>query len=152
MTTKQPQWKQVAQLGDANPIEYGGYFVYEDETGVYPPEAVWLVAPEDDNGARWIEYRFILEPCTFINGILSDNKYHPEHAAWLAGDLEQVASFTGETIEDLIGALTGDDVFERALAWRAIGEYHGLDNLDSYPNRFTRSEIEARYPRETWKI
>jgi len=28
----------VANLGDANPIDNGGFFVLRDTTGVYPPE------------------------------------------------------------------------------------------------------------------
>ena len=43
METKQPKWKLIAQLGDVNPIDYGGYFIYEDETGVYPPEGEKLL-------------------------------------------------------------------------------------------------------------
>jgi hypothetical protein len=150
--SKQPIWKLVAQLGDADPIEHGGYFIYEDTTGVYPPEAAHLIAPEDDDGT-WIEYRFILEPCTWIDGILSDNKFHPGHAAWFAENIESVASCSGQPeVSAFISSLTGDSITDRAWAWRAIGEYHGFENLDSYPNSFTREEIEARYPRATWKV
>lgn len=35
---------------------------------------------------------------------------------------------------------------QRALVYRAIGEYHGYENLDQYPLTFkTRAEVEARY-------
>ena len=34
----QTVWKFVTNLGDASPLDYGGLFVYIDETGVYPPE------------------------------------------------------------------------------------------------------------------
>ncbi len=43
----QPKWKLLANLGDANPIDYGGYFVYRDETGVYRDEAEKLISPDE---------------------------------------------------------------------------------------------------------
>ena len=157
METKQPIWKFVANLGDVHPIDHGGYFVFVDETGVYPPEAEYLESPDDDNG-EWRIYRFILEPCTYINGVLSDNKYHPDKSAWFAkkfnpdrpqdgkGGLIELASFTGQTTLDIICDLCSDDPCKRAFAWRIIGEYHGLENLDGYPLIIkSRSEVEARY-------
>ena len=45
----QPVWSCIANLGDVNPIDYGGYFVYIDTTGVYPPEAELLIAPSDND-------------------------------------------------------------------------------------------------------
>ena len=53
----QPQWKLVAQLGDVHPIDYGGCFVYVDETGVYDPEMEILDSPDNDNGT-WTIHRF----------------------------------------------------------------------------------------------
>lgn len=156
MKTHQPLWKLVAQLGDAHPLDYGGLFVYEDQSGVYPPECAKLVPPEDSEAdspvAKWTEYRFILEPCTFINGILSDNKFHPEHPAWFADSLESVASFIGQSKADLIVALVDGSAKDKAWAWESISEYHGFGNLDSYPLTLTRAEVEARYPRETWRV
>ena len=43
----QPKWKLLANLGDANPIDYCGYFVYRDETGVYRDEAEKLISPDE---------------------------------------------------------------------------------------------------------
>ncbi len=147
----QPEWKLVAQLGDANPIEYGGYFVYVDETGVYPPEAELLDAPDCDEKQRWNVYRFILEPCTFINGILSDNRFHPDKPAWFADRLHAVAGYCDFDMEEMISALTGNDIKAKAWAWKAIGEYHGMNNLDDYPLTFNRAEVEARYAEELAK-
>jgi len=145
MSTQQPEWKLIANLGDVHPVDHGGYFVYEDQTGVYPPEAELLISPDTDEG-NWIVYRFILEPCTFTNGILSDNKYHPDHKAWFADSLQSIASFVDRSVDGLITSLTHGDVVDRAMAWREIGEYHGFENLDSYPLTFTdRAEVEKRY-------
>ena len=191
MKTKQPKWKFIANLGDTHPITYGGYFIFIDETGVYPPEAELLQEPSDDEVNRddrakdkaerdlarefeaanpdadpaacdsyvvehlpkrwtstlkWMVYRFTLNPCTYIDGVLSDNKFHPEYPAWFARDLHSIASSSGQPSDHaFIGMFLSDDPCERAWAWRAVGEYHGFENLDSYPLTLTRAEVEARY-------
>lgn len=145
MKSNQPIWRLVAQLGDANPIDYGGLFVYEDTTGVYPPECERLDAPEDDGG-KWIVHRFILEPCTYVAGVLSDNKFHPESPAWFADSIEDIAKHNGQPEpRAFIDSLTSGTTAERAFCWMAIGEYHGFENLDSYPLTLTREEAEERY-------
>ncbi len=156
----QPKWTTIANLGDVNPIDHGGFFVLRDTTGVYPEEAEWLVVEgEDDENCTWMVYRFILDRCTLVNGVLSDNKYHPEHPAWFAQPesqrskrpqdttyLSNVAGYVGITVEELQGELCSDDPIHRAVAYRSIGEYHGWENLDSYPLTFTdRAEVEGRY-------
>ncbi len=140
----------VGRVGDVNPIDYSGGFIYIDETGVYPPEVEYIDAPNEYSGEPWKIYRFILEPCTYTNGVLSDNKYHPDKPAWFAAKIESVAAYEGASDEDgIIQALTGTDVSEKALAWMAIGEYFGFENLDSYPLVFTdESELRKRYAEE----
>ena len=160
----QPKWRFVANLGDVSPLEYGGYFVYRDITKVYAPEAELLREPEDgrdhDSAARWTVYRFTLEPCTFIDGILSDNPYHPSRPAWFAGTeperelrpqdttyLRDLAEFIGADVKDLITDFCSDDPIRRAQAWRVVGDYHGYENLDSDPLVLTRAEVKKRYRR-----
>jgi len=161
MTMSQPQWKFVAQLGDVDPIEHGGYFIFVDETGVYAPEAELLEVIEEGDEISWEVRRFILEPCTYIDGILSDNKFHPQYPAWFATPepekakrpqdttyLSNIASCQGLAVEELIKQFCSTDPIQRAWAYRAVGEYHGFANLDEYPLVFTdeqRSEVEERY-------
>ena len=146
-----PEWKLVAQLGDADPISYGGYFIYEDATGVYAPEGEILISPDDDDAPEgWQVYRFSLDRCTFIDGVLSDNPHHPGHAAWFADDINSVASSIGKDIDNMVADLCSEDTVRRAWARRAIGDYHGLENLDSDPITFhDRHEIEERYTEHT---
>lgn len=144
----QPTWKCIANLGDVDYLEYGGYFVFEDTTGVYPPEAELLQEPCEDE-TRYTVHRFVLEPCTFVDGVLSDNA-SPTHSAWFADSLQSIADFVGMTYLELVIALCDTStregaIKERAHAWRAIGDYHGFDNLDSYPLMLTRAEADARY-------
>lgn len=169
----QPKWKLVANLGDVHPLEYGGYFVYVDETDVYEAEGELLLEPTEDACGQCREevchndydeciydctchnytvYRFSLERCTLIDGILSDNKFHLDFMAWFGyrdadrpqdSDLNDVAkSADMPTIADM---LCSSDLIERAKAYQAIGEYHGFENLDAYPLTLTRAEVEARY-------
>lgn len=155
----QPKWRFVANLGDASPLEHGGYFVYRDTTGVYDHEAELLVEPEDtdDRGARWTVYRIELDRCKIVR---EDNTVylvpfaydaaaylHPvsSYVEWFAKDLDRVASFIGSTREEMERELCSENPLERAHAYRAIGDYHGWRNLDDYPLTLTRAEVKKRY-------
>lgn len=141
--TRQPTWKMVANLGDVDYITYGGTLVYTDTTGVYPAEAEIIVPVQD----VWIVYRYILDRCTYINGILSDNRFHPELPAWFADNLDAVCTTYSVELDDVIEQLCSENPVERAGAYQMIGEYHGWDNLDNYPLTFNhRDDMEARYP------
>ena len=145
MKTNQPAWKCVAQLGDVNPLDYGGLWVLIDTTGVYSPEGELY----DVNTQR--VYRFILEDCTFTHGVLSDNKYHPDQPAWFADALRDVADFIGAETRTLIDMFISADPVERARAWQAVGDYFGWDNLDCYPLLLTRSEAKRRYTKAMYR-
>ena len=153
----QPAWECIAQLGDKNPIDHGGYWILRDTTGVYPEEGELLIVPEEDGG-KYTIYRFILERCTFTDGVLSDNKFHPEHAAWWAKTeeerkarpqdstyLKNIADFIGMDVEELADHFCSEDALKRAAAYRAVGDYHGFNNLDDYPLTMKRREVKARY-------
>jgi hypothetical protein len=143
----QPTWRLLDVLGDVNPIDHGGMLVYEDTTGVYAPEAVVITPLDDgDDNDRWIVYRFSLEKCTYVDGILSDNEYHPESPAWFADSLDRIASSVGVEHFEIVRQLCSEDPFERAHAYQTIGDYHGFVNLDHDPvTDFDRSEMEALY-------
>jgi hypothetical protein len=113
----QPQWKLISEWED--------FRVFEDKTGRY--------APEGEFKQGQATYRFILEPCTFENGVLSDNPYHKDHPAWFAKDLHILASFAGVSRSELIAMFTSEDTNVRARAYLLVGEYYGFGNLDQYP-------------------
>jgi hypothetical protein len=165
MATRQPSWLLLANLGDASPLEHGGYFIYADETGVYAPEGEILETPEEEPEesvaetlAGYIVHRFTLDRLQLIEdkethkAYLVSERYAPEwpHALsqydeWFHRDLQSVAEFVGSTLEELRAQFCSELPHERAHAYRAVGDYHGLDNLDAYPLRLTRKETEARY-------
>jgi hypothetical protein len=145
----QPDWELIAELGDADPITYGGYFVYRDRTGVYREEAELLevdATDEYEEPTAWTVHRFGIDRCTDIGGVLSDNEYHPDYPAWFADDIDAVASCMGYEPAGLRADLCSADPIARARGYQAIGEYNGFDNLDHDPITFTdRAELEARY-------
>lgn len=154
----QPEWECIAQLGDASPLEYGGYWIFRDKTGVYCEEAERLdVGTEEGDGGT--AYRFILEKCTWVNGVLSDNQFHPGHPAWFAQPetevrrttslLKNLAEFAGRS---LIDEFCSDDPLERARAYESVGEYHGFGNLDHEPLELTEQEIQSRYADERYRV
>lgn len=159
--TKQPIWKQVVQLGDVNPLDYGGLFVYVDETGVYPPEMERVQSAdvsEDGDITEWETRRVVLENLKLVTDDIGvylvtarfdvDCYARPiaPYDEWFHKDLASVASYVDSTVEEMRANLTSDDPVSRATAWRAIGDYHGWDNLDAYPNKWTeRAELMTRY-------
>jgi hypothetical protein len=153
--TNQPSWRLLQNLGDADPINFGGYFIFEDTTGVYEPEAEWLEAPDTDDGT-WYVYRFALDRLKMVEDdrtiylvpdAYRDGWPHPVHQydEWFHDDLAKVAESNGQTLAELRQAFCSDNPLDRAWAYRALGEYHGFENLDSYPLRLTRAEAEERY-------
>lgn len=147
----QPIWRCIAQLGDASPTEYDGHWVFIDETGVYPPEAEVLFVDEEGERPAYA-YRYPLEKCYWNDGVLSDNKYHKDHPAWFADDLDRVSGYADWDHDNMIDALCGDDPLLCARAYYDIGTYHGFDNLDQYPLVLTQQEVEARYADERYNV
>jgi hypothetical protein len=151
MKTNQPVWKLVANLGDANPLEYGGLFVLRDETGIYHGEIVKIEPPSEDfsdystdsnwsDAARWTVWRAVCEPCTYMDGILSDNRHHPGLAAWFADSAPALCDTMGCEESEFRRMITTGDDCERAHAWAMVGDYHGWNNLDGYPRKMTIEE------------
>ena len=128
--------------------------VYEDATGVYEPEM--CVAQSSDGHVR--VFRFTLER---LHRIVNDERVYyvttciakgfhagtlpyPIHTykEWYLKSLGSVASYVDSTPSDLLDALCSADPVTRSEVYRAIGEYHGFENLDGYPEEMTRKQWE----------
>lgn len=153
----QPKWKLVANLGDVNPLDYGGKFVFIDETGVYDPELEYLEEPcEDDTSGGFCIYRGSLERqkvvidtdnCWWLVPFKYNRSYpHPIHQyqEWFFDSLHGVCESMDIEYDEMIKLLCSDNPIELATAYIAIMEYHGWNNFDSYPLDLTRSEAEER--------
>jgi hypothetical protein len=149
----QPKWAFVANLGDVNPLDHGGLLVYRDRTGVHPPEAVRIEprdhdgVPEHELGRSWYVTSFVLEPCTYSNGVLSDNPYHPDQPAWFAKDLPAIARFMGQDGPDgIIADVCSCDPVRRALGYQAVGLYLGFHEFADTEIITGRVEMRRRHP------
>jgi len=156
--TQQPKWKLIVNLGDANPIAYGGVFVYRDETGIYPPEMEKLESIENAFGepTKWEVHRVVLDQCKIRPGSarLIPAKYDPatwthpiaSYDEWFNDSLSSVADFAGIPVDELREMFCSSDPVTLAFAYQAVFNYHGWDNGDSYPLTFTdEDELKERY-------
>src|SRR5258708_1030703 len=132
METRQPKWELIANLGDVNPLDYGGYFIYRDTIGAYPEEAEKLGV--SDEFEEWAGYRLTLDRLKQVQD--GDNVYlvpfkfdetwpHPVSAydEWFHDKLSSVAESAGQTVQELRDAFCSDDPRIRAFAYEAIGDH-----------------------------
>ena len=153
--TAQPKWIKVANLGDVNPLDYGGHFVYRDRTGIYAPESELLEV--NDDGSFTVR-RWCLDRCKIVTH--EDTNYMVpfayteswpyavhQYVNWFDKDLARVADCEGVDVATLRTWLCSDDPILLAGAYHAIGAYHGFDNLDAYPQTLTRAQSRKRFRR-----
>ena len=140
MSTNQPIWKYLANLGDATPLDYGGAFLLQDETGVYPPE-LWIY--DADTRERSTVLLEPVKPCPDLPGDYGDNRFHPNHPAWWSKGLESIAATSGMAKDELAELLCSDEPQERAEGYLAIVAHHGVFEFDQYPYKYTRKEARA---------
>jgi hypothetical protein len=157
MPTQQPVWQFLANLGDLTPLDYGGYFVFRDTTGVYPEEAEYLEVP-DEGASHWTVYRVVLDRCQalldeetrilyLVPSSYEESWSHPlqSYDEWFHKDLASVASSCGSTAAALRDGFCSADPIARAQAYRSVAEYHGWDNFNAYPLHLTAEEVQVRY-------
>lgn len=113
-----------------------------DRTGVYSPELLALEAPNDEEAGKHELHTILLERLTRIkheDGTygLSDNKFHPDHAAWFGGliQLQGLSETCGISYSNLLNCFLSSCPIERALAYRSAAGYWGIANFDNYPRR-----------------
>jgi hypothetical protein len=162
----QPIWQYLFCDGDANPILYGGVFVYRDVTGVYQDEAEY-VDPYEQHGEvkEWRIWRYPIDrlkchphPDTgrpmLIPRRYQDNWPHAAHSyeEWFSKDIGGVCSYIGMEPDTFREHICGEDPWLRSRAWQSVGDYWGFMNLDSYPLIIKdREEMWKRYARELCK-
>ncbi len=140
----QPNWKCIAQLGDADPVKHGGAWVFVDQDGVYDPE-LEIYYPESGEA-----YRIVCDKCFWTDGVLSDNKYHKDTPAWFANHLDNVSSFADHG--NLIDALCGDDPVLRAQAYMDLVSYFGAHEFDQYPLTMNGLAAASRYRQTRFQV
>ena len=151
--------KVIGDIGDSGP-RYGSDWLHVMDAGDdrYQLEKGERITDDDCEQSRdRYEVRVVdVDRCTYVDGVLSDNRFHPAHAAWFEDSLARVADCVdylcrdldvhdGMTPEQALRSdLCSDDPMRRAEAYRAILDYHGWDNGDSYPATLTQREAIQR--------
>lgn len=153
--------KRIGNTGDRSPAE-GSRYVYagRDETDDPYMEVVCEIYDVPEGEPRFFVYRFDLERFKLLTK--DDRRYLVAKAwrpnwphsftaydEWFHKDLEAVAESCGTTLTKLRQCFCSEDPLERAFAWCCVGDYHGFENLDSYPLHLTEAELEARYADES---
>lgn len=154
--SQQPQWKLVANLGDVNVADYGGFLVYVDETGVYQPE-VEMYWPNDEEETGGTMYRFVLEPPrfkTFLAGQWDTNKLAIAsergkswcwYREWFVDKLSDVARYAGIPTFTMLRMLTSRNPVKRAMVYESLVGYFGPHEFDSYPVDLSEEAARERY-------
>ena len=134
MATNQPRWKLLDNLGDVHPVDYGGFFVYMDRTGVYPAEVELLESPDSDDAPEgWDTYRAAIKENPMLE--------------WWWDKLSEVATSTGTSLAELERMAQGDTI-GRAMVYQLLFSHFGAHEFDSYHNHYTkRSHLPRRFRR-----
>ena len=142
--TAQPSYFCIANLGDADPFEYGGAFVCIDRRGIYDP--ILLIYDQESRNLSEIT----LEPChRVVEGYKVDlisigaNKFHSTIPEWFADSLKDVAKACGQNFYDFISDIISTNVVKRASAYLELANYHGAYEFDQYPYIY-ETEEDAR--------
>ena len=125
--------KILANLGDVNPLDHGGFLVSKDEIHIVEPVGRKLKVSQFDNARCY----------PIEGGGVSDNEYHQYHPAWFSDSLTNVGEAYDH--EEIADDLCSEDPVVRASAYRLLVFYHGVANFDSYPITLTRTEVRRRY-------
>lgn len=155
----QPEWELVAYLGDVNPLDYGGLWVFRDKTGEHCPQVESIEPIGEDEDCEYEVHRMYLEKLKVYmddegNSYLIDAKYQEDwpHAPsmyqpWFCmqeGSLESICKSVGAPLDEMRENLCSEDPAVLALAYRDIAGYYGWANFDQYPDTISRPEAEER--------
>lgn len=139
MKTKQPNWQYVGHFG-VDPIAYGGGFVYQDVTEVYPPEVTYFEPASDEQWHKLEEktpvtiYRFILE--------------QDSESKWWYKRLSDIALYTGRPLEEIQLDAHSTNPLTLAQLYSDLISYFGAEEFDSYPITMTEEEAYEKYAGE----
>lgn len=133
--------KLLANLGDVSPLEYGGLLVIEEDDGGAHIE-VW---DEPGSDEKITIYRVRIDKFTYVDGVLSDNPYHPGHPVWFADKLPSIAECNGCEVDELIRMFLSDNPVNRAGGYREVAGYYGWHEFDQYPLTMSVEAATRRY-------
>ena len=124
---RQQEPRVVGHVGDVNWPQYEGGPILKDVDGSYRLE--YVIPPDEGR---------------FYEIYLTDLDREPL-PSWI--DAPDVASYIGTSVAILRKRWNDPNPRVRAHARVDVAGYHGWHNLDSYPLRLTKREVQARYRR-----
>jgi hypothetical protein len=174
--TNQPEWKYVGRIGDVDPISYGGGFVYEDVTGVYPPELSYIEPATDEEWEKYTNadnedalplqvYRIVLDAPRFKTYTAEGQrtawgqparklpanergKTWEWHPEWYVAHLASVAESCGISQMSILRDLLSKHAGKRARGYETLIQCLGVENFDAYPITMTQAEARAHFAEE----
>jgi len=140
----QPSYFCIANLGDADPFEYGGAFVCIDRRGIYDP--ILLIYDQDLRKRSEIT----LEPChriTYESKVISvgTNRFDVTCPEWFSDSLKEVADFVGRRFDSFVDDLISKDVVKRAGAYLALVAMFGEHEFDHYGYIYDNEKDAERF-------
>lgn len=157
----------VANLGDVNALDYGGFIVWSDGSCMLIDEPTERDTRDQDAGEndeandtyqvyrfdaeypRWLAYvgggsgsrvsRHHLEGSHLYGG----NTW--EHRDWwlMPEKVHSLCESAGITPMQFLRMALSTDVVQRACAYQAVANHWGAIELDCYPETFTRAQLVA---------
>lgn len=152
----QPNYQLVANLGDANPLDHGGFFVYKDQEGRHDPLVEWF-DPE-----RLQVWRFELEPLVDHKGMLvpaemyAQRKQLPKPVGawevWFSKHVPYAADHNGMKAAELRRLLCSKDILNRARGYQIMAEIDPQGFDPEGPLQLaSKTEAALRYQEEIGK-
>lgn len=149
MTTNQPSYHCVENIGDADPFEHGGAFVCVDKFGNYSP--ILLILDTSSGRGEFthslseitLDRCFLVKQKDQIIGIGS-NQYHTDLCEWFgnSASLETLASFTGGDYDLFMASFCSSSPVERAFAYKSTVDYYGAHEFDQQPRELTEEKAQ----------
>jgi uncharacterized protein YukE len=149
------QYGEVIQsFGDVDFVEYGGQLLVRDENGGLYLEAI--EEPEEGEAEEWTIYRTDIDQLKKVpkggKVFLVSSSYrsdwsHPvsSYDEWFSKHIDEVADTSGMDSKKLVKMFCSDDPVDRAEAYITLASHFGWYELDQYPLRLSRKEVEERY-------
>ena len=138
--------KSVAQIGDVNPIEYGGGYVFKADNET--PRLEYVHGLDETHPKAWdLDLDDLAQTdratCTLYRVDLGGNgQDFLDWHDWI--DWKEISDFTSQELADY-SASALDDIGARAQAVQDAAAYHGWINFDQYPLQLTLTELIARW-------
>lgn len=127
--------RKVGNIGDVNPIEYGGGFVFKNEYG-YFVEYTHGMESDCPDVEKLSRCELALYSVPVPDDVFSDHD-------WVK--VEEVARTIGADPEELRKAGSSNNVMERVRALEDIASHWGWNELDHYPQTVKASELKRRW-------